>query len=75
VTRVLALLVFLAVWPAWAQQPQPDALEQSVIAQFQASATQLGNAGEAVQKLIDSRKKLQQELEALKQPKVSEAPK
>jgi hypothetical protein len=69
--RWLALALLL-VPPAWAQQP--DNLDQATAAQFQALATQLGNASEAVQKLIDSRKKLQQELEALKQPKVSEAP-
>lgn len=68
------LLLALVAAPAWAQQ-QPDPLDQAVAAQFQALATQLGNASEAVQKLIDSRKKLQAELEALRQPKVSEAPK
>lgn len=70
---MLAILLLLAS-PAWAQQPQADNLDQAAAAQFQALATQLGNASEAVQKLIDSRKKLQQELDALKQPKVSEAP-
>jgi type II secretory pathway pseudopilin PulG len=70
---MLAILLLLAS-PAWAQQPQADNLDQATAAQFQALATQLGNASEAVQKLIDSRKKLQQELDALKQPKVSEAP-
>ena len=69
------LLALLATVPARAQQQQPDALDQQAAAQFQALATQLGNASEAVQKLIDSRKKLQQELEALKAQKVSEAPK
>jgi len=61
--RFLALALLLAT-PAWAQQP--DTLDQQVAAQFQALATQMSNASEAVQKLIDSRKKLQQELDALK---------
>ena len=74
--RLLVLFTGLLGWSAFvgAQQPQADALDQAAAAQFQALATQLGNASEAVQKLIDSRKKLQQELEALKQPKVSEVP-
>ena len=66
-TRLLVLLVaMLFAVPTWAQQPQADNLDQAAAAQFQALATQLGNASEAVQKLIDSRKKLQQELDALK---------
>lgn len=66
------LLLALVAAPAWAQQ-QPDPLDQAVAAQFQALATQLGNASEAVQKLIDSRKKLQAEMEAQKQPSLPPA--
>ena len=69
----IAIATVLFAAPAWAQQPQADNLDQAVAAQFQALATQLGNASEAVQKLIDSRKKLQAELEALRQPSLPPA--
>lgn len=83
---ILAAAVLLSAAPVWAQQPQADVPDQAVAAQFQALVTQLSNASEAVQKLIESRKKLKDELEAMKslkglkvpdveQPKVPEAPK
>lgn len=70
---LILAIALLAATPAWAQQPQADNLDQAVAAQFQALATQLGNASEAVQKLIDSRKRLQQELDALRQPSLPPA--
>jgi hypothetical protein len=74
---IAILLMFLAV-PVWAQAPPqkpPDAQEMDVANHWQALDLASKNLAQALGRLVEDRRKLMQELEALKQPKVSEAPK
>jgi len=74
----MALLLLAA--PAWAQErptPQkpPDATELDVANHWQSLDLANKNLAAALGRLVEDRRKLMQELEALKAPKVSEAPK
>lgn len=79
---LVALLMFAALTPAWAQdrpsvakQQPPDAVELDVANHWQALDLANKNLAAALGRLVEDRRKVLQELEALKQPKVSEAPK
>ena len=83
--RWLAAVLILLAAPAWAQdrpqdrsqprQQQPDAIELDVANHWQALDLANKNLASALGRLVEDRRKLMQELEALRQPKVSEAPK
>jgi len=79
---VIAFILVLLAAPAWAQSPpqprpqqQPDAIELDVANHWQSLDLANKNLASALGRLVEDRRKLMQELEALKQPKVSEAPK
>ena len=83
-TRALLFLICLLAAPAWAQdrpaamasqQKPPDAIELDVANHWQALDLANKNLAAALGRLVEDRRRLMQELEALKQPKVSEAPK
>ena len=81
-TRVLTSFLILLASPAWAQdrpqprqQQQPDAIELDVANHWQSLDLANKNLASALGRLVEDRRKLMQELEALKQPKVPEVPK
>jgi hypothetical protein len=78
---VIAILLMLLAAPTWAQdrpqprQQQPDAIELDVANHWQSLDLANRNLASALGRLVEDRRRLMQELEALRQPKVSEAPK
>lgn len=77
--RWLAAAFLLLAATAWAQTPQPrqqpaDDVELDVANHWQSLDLANKNLAAALGRLVEDRRRLMQELEATRQPKVSEPP-